>query len=553
MSRALFTGVTGLRSHQTMLDVVGNNLANINTVGFKSQRVAFQDLFFQTISRSTGPTGQNVGGTNPLQVGLGSRVGSIDTDLQQGVLQLTGRDLDLAIQGNGYFVLNDGFQNMYTRAGAFSIDPNNILVDLSRGLRVQRTGTVGEATATTPAFQVSGDSSIRIPLGASLPGQITNNVTFRGNLSAQLTGPQAAVLTSRQPFRAAGVAATGATLLNNLDSNTVDYAAGGQIRLDGRTAAGAVVNVVVPVNATTTMTDLLAAINTNFPGSTAALDATGNLVLTANTTGPTQLSLTITDVAGGTTNWGNHAMAVTTVGKDGDKVPTAMQIFDAQGTPHTLSLSFQKVGTNTWNLTASIPTAEGTMVDAVVNGITFNDDGSFRTISGTGAGDPDITIQFPSIAMSQTINLFFGSVNGTDGLTQFGGPTSAAAISQDGFAAGFLSNLSVGQDGIIQGIFTNGRSLAIAQVALAEFSNAGGLQREGNNLFSLSSNSGPPLIGGALSGGRGAIQRGTLETSNVDTALEFTRLIIAQRGFQVNARTISVSDQMLQELANIIR
>ena len=193
------------------------------------------------------------------------------------------------------------------------------------------------------------------------------------------------------------------------------------------------------------------------------------------------------------------------------------------------------------------------MVDAVVQGITFNDDGSFRTISGTGAGDPDITIQFPGIATPQTINLFLGSVNGTDGLTQFGGPTSAAAVNQDGYAAGFLSSLSVGQDGVIQGIFTNGRSLAIAQVALAEFANPGGLQREGSNLFSLSPNSGQPLIGGALSGGRGAIQRGTLESSNVDTALEFTRLIIAQRGFQVNARTISVSDQMLQELANIIR
>lgn len=554
MSSSLLAGVTGLRTHQAMLDVVGSNLANINTTAFKSQRLVFQDLFYQTIARATNPTAQGLGGTNPLQVGLGTRVGSIDTDTQQGTLQLTGRDLDLAIQGNGYFVVNDGVQNYFTRAGTFGIDQANVLVDLARGFRVQRTGTVGEATATTPGFQIPGDNSIRIPLGMSIPGQVTSRVNFRGNLSATATGPQAAVLTSRQPFLAGGAPATGATLLNDLASNTVKYGVGSALRLQGTTVAGATVNVVVPVDGTTTLGNLVAAINTNFPGANASLDAAGNLVLQSNTTGPTSLNLTISDATPpGTTTWGNHSMAVTTVGKDGDKVPTAMQIFDTQGTAHTLTLTFQKVGNNLWNLTATIPTKDGTMVDGLVQGITFNEDGSFQTVSGTGVGDGRITVQIAGMAVPQTIDLFLGSVNGTDGLTQFGSPTSAAAVSQDGFAAGFLNNLSVGQDGIIQGIFTNGRNLPIAQLALAEFSNASGLHREGNNFFTLSQNSGEALIGGALSGARGAVQRGTLESSNVDTALEFTRLIIAQRGFQVNARTITVSDQILQELANIIR
>jgi flagellar hook protein FlgE len=126
-------------------------------------------------------------------------------------------------------------------------------------------------------------------------------------------------------------------------------------------------------------------------------------------------------------------------------------------------------------------------------------------------------------------------------------------VDQDGFAAGFLTGMSVAPTGVIEGVFTNGRTIALAQLAIAGFSNPNGLNREGRNYFSVSSNSGQPQIGAAGSGGRGAVVQGQLENSNVDLALEFTRLIVAQRGFQVNARTVTVSDEVLQELASIIR
>jgi flagellar hook protein FlgE len=126
-------------------------------------------------------------------------------------------------------------------------------------------------------------------------------------------------------------------------------------------------------------------------------------------------------------------------------------------------------------------------------------------------------------------------------------------VDQDGFGAGFLTSVSIAKDGIINGVFTNGQILPLAQLALAAFVNPGGLSREGSNLFSITAQSGEALIGAGGSGGRGLVEQGTLESSNVDIALEFTRLIIAQRGFQVNARTITVSNEVLQELANIIR
>src|SRR5262245_24536917 len=276
MSNSLFTGVTGLRVHQEMLDVVGNNLANSNTTAFKSQRVRFADIIYQTISPATNPTGDALGGTNPVQIGLGAKVAAIDANQQQGSLEATGRDLDLAIQGNGYFVARHGDEISFTRAGAFGADSNNILVDPANGYRVQRFGTIGEGSATLPAFQTVGNNDIQIPIGTGIPGRSTRNITLQGNLSANAIGPLAQALTSALPLRAGGVAATAAMLLNSLDDNPVDYVVGDQLRLQGATSANVPVNATLAVGPTTTVGDLINAINANFTGSTASLDAAGN-------------------------------------------------------------------------------------------------------------------------------------------------------------------------------------------------------------------------------------------------------------------------------------
>ncbi len=554
MSNSLLTGVSGLRVHQQMLDVVGNNLANLNTPGFKSQATRFSDLVYQTLTQAAAAN-ENSGGVNPMQVGLGVKLASIDTNLQQGSLQSTDNVFDLALEGNGYFVANDGIQNHFTRAGAFGVDSSNFLDDPSTGYRVQRFGTVGEASATSPAFQTAGNNNIKIPIGTGIPGKATTTITLQGNLSAGALGPLAQVLTSAQPFLSGGGAATTSTLLNNLDDNQVDYASGDQIHLVGRTSANAPVDVLVGVDDTTTLGDIISAINANFTDSTASLDANGNIVIQANSTGPSFLNVSLTDAGGntGSTVWGNHSQAITTTGKDGDIVTTGIQFYDTQGTAHYLNIDFQKQANNTWNLHATMNASEGTLLDDHVDGIVFNDDGSFRFVNGTGAGDPFLTAQITGLSSTQTIGFNFGATNGFDGLTQVGGTSSAIAKDQDGFAAGFLTGVSVSQDGIISGTFTNGRVLAIAQIAIANFANPAALLREGNSYFGLSSESGTPLIGTGLTGGRGLVQQKTLESSNVDVSLEFTRMIIAQRGFQVNARTITASNEVLQELASIIR
>jgi flagellar hook protein FlgE len=157
------------------------------------------------------------------------------------------------------------------------------------------------------------------------------------------------------------------------------------------------------------------------------------------------------------------------------------------------------------------------------------------------------------LAAPQTISLNFGSANGFNGLTQFGGSSAAAASAQNGYAAGTLSSVSIAQDGTVNGVFTNGQIFPLAQLAIAQFTNPEGLSRVGQNYYQSTINSGVPVIAGGQAGGRGSVQSGALETSNVDVAKEFTNLISAQQAFQVNSRSIMVSSQVLQDLASIIR
>lgn len=421
MANAIFTGVSGLRANQQALEVVGNNLSNANTTGFKMQRIGFSDLFYQTLSAGSSGT-SGAGSTNPVQTGFGVHVGAVGTLQTQGSLEPSGNDLDLGIQGSGFFVVSNGDGNLFTRAGTFGIDENNFLVDPGTGFTVQRFGTVGEGGGSLQAFQAPGDNRIRIPFGSGTAGRVSSEIDTIGNLSA-----------------------------------------------------------------------------------TAAVGATVN---------------------------------------------SAIQIFDSQGTPHVLSLAFTKTAANTWSLSGSLPPAEGSVSPNVINNISFSNNGAFL---GPVGATLDFTILGPNPLPAQTVTFNLGSVNGFTGLTQFGGPSSAGAVGQNGFAAGFLTSVSVAKDGIINGVFTNGQLQPLAQVALASFQNTNGLQREGNNYFSLTPQSGNALIGASLSGGRGSINQGTLEAANVDIALEFTRLIVAQRGFEINSRVITIANQVLQTLTNIVQ
>ncbi len=184
MMRSLYAGVSGLQNHQTRMDVIGNNISNVNTTGFKKGRVSFQDMISQTMQGAARPN-EDVGGVNPKQVGLGMTVAAIDTVFTQGALQTTGVNTDVALQGNGFFILKDGDKSFYTRAGSFGLDSNGTLVNPSTGLKVQ--GWMAQTINGQSIVKAAGDTTqLNIPIGSKDPAKATTNVDFACNLDKNL-------------------------------------------------------------------------------------------------------------------------------------------------------------------------------------------------------------------------------------------------------------------------------------------------------------------------------------------------------------------------------
>ena len=547
MSQTLLTGASGLLSHQRKLDIVANNLANINTSGYKTQRVLFSDLIYSTIQPATSGTANQFGGTNPRQAGYGVGIAQTARNHGQGVLSPTGNAFDFAIQGNGFFVLNDG-QDVYSRTGAFSLDSNGFLVDPSTGAYVQRTGTLGEGEDGNPQFQEPGNLAIQIPLGAGVAGRLTSEAGFTGNLPATAEPPLVEVIQTADAMMVGGVAATGTDLLNDLDSNTVDYVGGDAITISGTQVDGTPFTTTLAVNGTTTLNDVVAAINGQLVGSSAALDTDGNIVVTADAEGEATLSLRIEDdVANtGATSFSDHAFLEETAGKDGDIVESTIQVFDLRGEPHDIAVTFQKTDENNWDATFALLDGNGEWLDSSVAQIEFTEDGQFRTVNGVGLADSDIELHFDGLEDPQTIAINFESL--THMATSY-----TLSFDQNGFPPGNLVSVSVNQDGSLDGLATNGQRIPIAQLAIASFINQQGLSAAGQNYFAETANSGMANIGTGMTGAAGAVRGGQIESSNVDVALEFTQLIVAQRGFSANARTITVANEVLEELTNIVR
>ncbi|MFG0335322.1 MAG: flagellar hook-basal body complex protein [Maioricimonas sp. JB049] len=553
MPNPLITGISGLNSHSKMLEVIGNNLANLNTVGYKSQRVLFADQLYQTLRPSSTGSAETtgiVGGTNPVQIGSGSVIAQIDSNFNQGPIESTGQLLDFAIEGDGFFVVEGTQGPLYTRAGAFGIDDEGVLVDPSTGFRIQRFGTVGEPDGMNPAFQDPNDTHIMVPLGTTVPGQATSTGHLSGNLSASADLPSEQTLTSSNPFLTGGSPALGGTLLNDLDNSLMPYAPGDQLMFAGTEADGAPVSVTINVDATTTMNDLVSAIDGAFATATATLGANGKVSLQANDTGPSFLSLTIIDPSSnaGRVDYSSNLMVVTAEGTNAAIVRGGLEVFDNAGGAHTMGAIFTRIDNGTWSLDVELDPMQGTVIDGSVSGIRFNPDGSLAGVLDA----PTIVVQFDGQPTPQTINLNFGSPGGFDGMTSVAADSSISS-DQDGFASGVLSSVRVDASGVLEGIASNGRTFPLAQLAIASFRNPEALERAGQNFYAQSLSSGKAEIGTALELGRGAIRSGKLEQSNVDIAVEFTRLIIAQRGFSANARTITVTDEILEELNSLIR
>ena len=287
MSSALSAGVSGLKAFQQMLDVAGNNIANVNTTAYKASTIHFSELLSETIKKASQPTA-TTGGTNPVQVGTGVGVSGIVADTTQGDIESTGNPLDMALEGQGYFVLNDGSQNVFTRAGSFSVDENCYLVDSATGYRVQRIGNYGEAEG----FQVAGDSDLRVPYDVAMAASATKTVTVSGNLSSDgdTTAGQTNVLTASDAFTIdSGTSATANTTVSQLDQwtdGTSDGSGTGTFTLSGFDHDGnALVDSGMTVTGSTTLQDILDHINSVLGDSGTATLVNGKITITDSKSG----------------------------------------------------------------------------------------------------------------------------------------------------------------------------------------------------------------------------------------------------------------------------
>lgn len=542
MMRSLFAGVSGLRTHQTRMDVIGNNIANVNTVGYKGSRVTFQDVLSQTIRNATAPAGI-IGGTNPQQVGLGVSLGTIDVNHTQGNIQMTGIATDLALEGDGYFVVTDGARQYYTRAGVFGLDKLGNLVNSTNGMYVAgwRADDNGNIDTTQPI------KTLQIPLGLTSPPKATKTVVFGGNLNADANGT---------------LTLSGASFTVEDETNDIVAEFSVTLKPTGafneyemivtRDDGGSFIDIA-PNGSNTTLSSFRTTLvvqynNGNWelvPKDGSALEAkfevdgaTYTLQLSKSpisfdATNSLDLSdlFDVTEVAVSSTGTFTYKPAV---------VQQTTEVYDSLGRAHTIVTVFEKTGANTWTWTVNPPKAFGGNVGSGV--LTFDDTGRNPQVT------VDSTLTFkPGDANELTISFDFSA------MTKYSDETSLFLLAQDGYPYGTLEGFSIDTNGVLIGEFSNGLTRALGQIAVASFANPQGLLRAGENLFAASNNSGTANIGVAGVGGRGTLTPGAIEMSNVDLSQEFTEMIITQRGFQANSRIITASDEMLQELVNLKR
>lgn len=463
MMRSLYSGVSGMQNHQTRLDVIGNNVSNVNTTGFKRGRVNFQDMISQQLTGAAKPT-EEVGGVNPKEVGLGMTVASIDTIFTQGNLQSTGVSTDIAIQGNGFFVLKNGQETFYTRAGTFGVDSEGTLVNPANGLRVQ--GWMAQEVNGEMVINTAGSTEdLIIPIGQKDSAKATTNVDFACNLN----------------------------------KNT-------QILEEGASDS-----------------DILKA---TWGTETKVYDSFGNEHM---------LSVSFTRVPGTNNQW---QATVNVDAENAAETMTRVGLGTTDGVENTFVVTFDNFG------------RLQSVTDSAGNVTNENGQVSIQASFNVPGGNPDAE----GNPLRQTMNINLGTIGSIENtITQFAESSSTKAFYQDGYTMGYLDNFKIDASGIITGVYSNGTTRAIGQIAMASFTNQNGLEKAGDNTYVASNNSGLANIGTSGVAGKGSLLAGALEMSNVDLTEQMTDMIVTQRGFQANSKTIQTADTLLDTVLSLKR
>jgi flagellar hook protein FlgE len=520
------TAVSGLNAQQSKLELVGNNIANINTIGYKSTRMTFAEQF-------------------------GSTIGISFTPFKQAGFQTTGNVTDLGINGNSFFILNKNDKQYFTRDGSFFFNKDGVFVN-GQGFSVQ--GWEIDPKDKTKKSDVFGDIVIDQNLMAE--AQSTKNVHLTGNLNAGLN-PENEVWSSVTPLTFIDddmeSVAVEESEINSLTQTTSPFLDGETLHILGTDRDGNEISssfIFGDAYDGTNLGDLLGKINEAFGKHSTVQLSDGKILLSDVETGESQTSIKILsddnnmgdiDFPG----FANIASGYTPI------VKTSMVVYDALGKAHELTVQYEKTGNpSEWKVMFGANGSE--TVSSGGSGIlTFNENGNYQSFEYED-GSSEFVLDPGNNAPLLNININMNSNEGFTGLTQFDSVSSLSLRSQDGSQAGILTGFKVDEAGIIKGLFSNGDIIDLAQVGTAKFKNVNGLRQEGGSLFIESKESGPSEIDIADEN-ESSIESGVLEMSNVDLANQFTQMIEAQRGFQAASRVVTTLNEVMDEASRLKR
>ena len=606
MMRSMYSGVAGLKTHQTKMDVIGNNIANVNTVAFKSQSVTFSELMYQTTQNASGANAQTgTAGINARQIGLGVKTGAINTAISsQGASQTTNNPFDIRITGDSFFIVSNGLDNFFTRDGSFYVDGLGNLAMTSNGYNVMGwqvdPETMDIKQDTVSALRIMSAENMTYDPEATTKARVTGiidkldtnltsssgknmNLMFYDKLGYSYTAKINLKTTDTDGMYAVTLAG-----IVDSDNNPVQIPADLESNILSTQGSLDTANLITALN------------NANvFVGNNVIYTGSDNAEL-----GLTQNDIVYTRNQTATPDWEKIAAALTAGGVTGISAESLQTLrfsyTDNTGSSsQTIEFTMKDIlddasfvlGDGTTNITArqmldtSVKDHDGnTLTQTVIDALTAAKNvkatgqtttnlyynvatGKFEGIGTRGANNTTITLNISGIqTLNPLTNEYESNFENIDidfsPTTMFNnsGTSTIAASSGDankigaGRKLGKMSGVSIQDDGRIYASYDNGMSRLLGQIAVAEFANASGLEKKGDNLYKNTQNSGDfDGIGIDIKSGGGYMTTGVLEMSNVDLSAEFTDMITTQRGFQANSRIITVSDTLLEELVNLKR
>lgn len=568
MMRSLYSGVAGLKTHQIRMDVIGNNIANVNTTAYKSSSMTFSELMSQTTQKASGANATTgVGGTNAKQIGLGVKAGAINTAITtQGSAQSTGNPFDIMITGDNFFVVSNGSENFFTRDGSFYVDGAGNLAMTSTGYNVmgwgvdKTTGNIKQDTVT--ALRIMSSANMTYPPEATTKANISGildqndkDVTSANGKTVNLNffDARGYSYTAKFTFKQSGGDKTNEY---SLELNKILDSTGKEIDISGITFGEQ--NLEQTLSSKLSLNtdsykwdDATKTLQTTAtpPETVAELDKifkNGALITDKDKAEEVQKNLDAIAKAYGYEGSTDEFLKLYTTGKAG------------QVTVQTMLGNMSKNMTGD-DILPKDKNEELTMTGRKFDGakVVFDkDSGKLQSINNSTT-NLSTTLNFPATMgnfSNITIDLSECTNYDNKGTSTVGATSGDLDGLGTGRRLGDMIGVSIQKDGMIYASYDNGMTKLLGQIATAAFANASGLEKEGDNLYSATLNSGEfDGIGVDITAGGGYMSPGQLEMSNVDLSSEFTEMITTQRGFQANSRIITVSDTLLEELTNLKR